>query len=113
MVRRRSTTVFFALLIALVSVVVGLVLWVNYDTHLSPAAQASTANGRHIRQVRVGMDTTQVHRLMGPPQDVARFNGPPVEIIYHYQHRPGTSDSYQIKVNAQGKVINVGILEDY
>ena len=103
---------FFTLLIALISVVVGLVLWANYDIHLSPAAQASTANGRNIRQVRVGMDTTQVHRIMGPPQDVARFNWPQKETVYHYQHRPGTSDSYQITVNAKGKVKDVGILKE-
>jgi outer membrane protein assembly factor BamE (lipoprotein component of BamABCDE complex) len=65
-------------------VTAGLVLWVNYAARFSPAARASTVNGRSIRRVRVGMDMTQVHRIMGPPKSVARFDWHQVETIYHY-----------------------------
>ena len=112
MSRRPASAVFFPLLVVLVSGAIGLVLYANYDAHFSPEARAGAMNGRHIRQVRPGMDTIQMHRIMGPPQDVTRFHGPPVETVYHYQHRPGTSDSYQIKVNAKGKVKDVGIVEE-
>jgi hypothetical protein len=69
-------------------------------------------NGRNIRRVRPGMDTTQVHRIMGPPQDRSRFTWPAAETVYGYQHRPGTSDSYQIKVSSTGKVKSVNIHEE-
>lgn len=112
MSRRPASAVFFPLLVVLVSGAIGLVLYANYDTHFSPQARIGAMNGRNIRRVRPGMDTTQMHRIMGPPQDRSRFIWPAPEIIYGYQHRPGTSDSYQITVNSGGKVKAVGILEE-
>jgi hypothetical protein len=104
--------VFFPLLIVLVGLAVGLVLYANYDTYFSTAARASTVNGRNIRRVRIGMDTAQVHRIMGPPAYFSRFTWPELETVYGYPHRPGTSDSYQITVNRKGNVKAISILED-
>jgi outer membrane protein assembly factor BamE (lipoprotein component of BamABCDE complex) len=96
----------------LVSLAAGLVLYGFYNDYFSPEARVGAVNGRNIRQIRTGMDTTQVHRIMGPPQDRSRFTWPAAETIYSYQHRPGTSVSYQITVNSRGKVKSVGILEE-
>jgi outer membrane protein assembly factor BamE (lipoprotein component of BamABCDE complex) len=100
------------MLVVLVSLAAGLVLYGFYNDYFSPEARAGAVNGRNIRHVRPGMDTTQVHLIMGPPQDRSRFTWPATETIYGYQHRPGTSNSYQITVNSSGKVKSVGILEE-
>lgn len=109
MARRSSSALFFPLLVVLVSLVVGLIGYANYDTYFSAEAQVATRNGQNLRTVRIGMDTTQVYQIMGPPNQVAHFTRPEGETVYHYQHRPGTSDSYQILVNQRGKVSKVSI----
>lgn len=111
MARRFASALFFPLLIMLVSLAVGLIGYANYDTYFSAEARAATRNGQNLRTVRVGMDTTQVYRIMGQPSHVAHFTKPEEETVYHYQHRPGTSDSYQILVNQRGIVSQVSIME--
>jgi hypothetical protein len=110
MARRPAAAIFFPLLVTLVSVAGGLMLYASYDTHFSAAARIGAANGHNMQQVRLGMDTIQVHRIMGPPQ--YRSHWPEVETIYGYQHRPGTSDSYQIMINPKGEVQAVTIYEE-
>ena len=97
---------------ALASVTVGLLLYGFCTDYFSAAAQIGAANRRNIQLVRLGMDAAQVHRIMGPPQDVAHFTWPEVETSYVYPHRPGTSESYQIKVTAKGKVKAIYMLEE-
>jgi hypothetical protein len=110
MARRPAAAIFFPLLVTLISVAVGLVLYANYDTHFSTAAHIGAANGHNIQWVRLGMDTVQVHRIIGPPQYRSHWSA--VETIYGYQHRPGTSDSYQITINPKGEVKAVTIYEE-
>ena len=85
-----------------------LILYINYDAYLSPEATAAKLIAKNIRQVRVGMDTTQVNFIMGKPAWVSNFKQ---EHTYSYTHQPGSSDSYQIKFDAAHRVIAVYILD--
>ena len=64
-----------------------------------------------IRQVQLGMSSEQVRHLMGEPQTVIHFAAPTLETAYHYQHRPGTSDSYQIRFDRWHYVSDITIAE--
>jgi hypothetical protein len=85
-----------------------LVIYSNYDAYLSPKARLAQRNASHIRHVRIGMDTSQVARIMGQAAEVHSIQQ---DYIYTYEHQPGSSSSYQIEFDAAYKVKDVYILD--
>lgn len=93
---------------AIICILLLLVLYANYDARLDTAATLANKNAENIKKVKAGMDTPQVNKIMGQPEDVSFVQQ---DHIYHYTHKPGTSNSYQVKFDSSFKVIEINIVD--
>jgi hypothetical protein len=84
------------------------ILYVNYDAYFSHDALLAKRNAVNIRKVRIGMDSVQVNKIMGPPEGRGSIQQ---DYIFYYTHQPGSSNSYQIKFSISYIVKEVGIID--
>ncbi|MGI4864241.1 MAG: hypothetical protein ACRYFZ_09995 [Janthinobacterium lividum] len=90
--------------VATVSLLLGIVLYANYDAHFSEKAKSGRQTAVAIRYVLIGMDSTQVRRIMGKADEV-------LGTTQYYAGQPGSSASYQVAFTSSGKVARIGIIE--
>ncbi|WP_375419238.1 outer membrane protein assembly factor BamE [uncultured Hymenobacter sp.] len=93
---------------AIIVILLLLVLYANYDTHFSDEVRLANMSAISIREVKIGMDTLQVNKIMGRPETVSTIQQ---DRIYHYAHKPGSSSSYRIKFDTSYKVIGINIID--
>lgn len=78
-------------------------LIIFYNDYLTGAAQEGRKNAENINKVKIGMDTTEVLKIMGKPYE--RYNNERKEIFYNYIPHPSSSTSIQVIFDSTGRVI--------
>jgi len=86
---------------AIVMVVLSGVVFLNYEFKNSSEAVTARNNLQNIKEIEIGMDTTQVLTIMGHPIDKRNHKG---ELFYDYEIPSGLSLQCQIIFDSSGLV---------
>ena len=75
-----------------------------YFLNWSPRARKSWANVKNAKQVRLGMSTKEVLRLMGDPDEIIKPIDKKYSMKYYYEPPFLASDGIYIALDSQGVV---------
>lgn len=90
------------LIIGLIFIIVIIYGVIFYNDYLSNEAVVGRKNAENIKKIKIGMDTTQVLKIMGEPEEKYTYQGTK---FFNYAHPLASSETIQIKFDSSGKVI--------
>lgn len=96
-------------LIIILAIFLGVIIFLKYDSDVSPTAMLGEKNKSNFKRVSIGMDSVEVVKIMGLPEDRWEFR---TEITYSYSLPPGESGSCTFTFNSTGIVIHKRFIED-